>query len=184
MKNAELSESFCPLITPALEDIETWEQNLNVWPKSLQVIDSSNSLTISQLMTMMPSSSPTISYILEWTKFLWLVSENGELRISLEEYVNIETGEPFGIRFEGFDKVTTVEKGTMALTRLGHPSLTDNLAARIGGEIEWDRKLMKWVISNKSGRYGYGKDRKEIHLINVQNKFKEMGILTARFYSE
>jgi len=180
----DLDILYGPATIPPNEKIEPWEEKTSISPNSLQVLDEKNGGYLAEMLGMTPNKGLTNKYILNWTRFLWLILESGEIRIAVEEYIDADTGEPQGFRLPGFDAVTKIQKGGKTLTRLGHPALTDDLKARIGGELYWDDILNNWVISNGSGRYGFGREREEQHLVNVSKVFSKLGISAEVFYIE
>jgi hypothetical protein len=63
--------------------------------------------------------------------------------------------------------------------KLGHPALILAGKARIGGELLWDvpeNSKPRWIVSNKSGRYGIRDDIKAQHIDNIAKKFKTLGV--------
>jgi hypothetical protein len=98
-------------------------------------------------------------------RYIWVVDKEGNLRIGAE---------------------TEVAPGK----RLGHPTLVneDSGAARVGGEIKFNKETKKWRINDRSGRYSRGKERtierKAEILDNVSELFNEAGLKVDAKYSK
>jgi hypothetical protein len=86
--------------------------------------------------------------------YIWVVNENGDLIIAIEENLD---GAP-------------ARRGERTL---GHPTLVNGDLARIGGELRFVEG--EWVITNKSGRYGRNRPAERL-LPNVAAIFKGLGL--------
>ena len=112
---------------------------------------------------------------------LWVLDQGGRVFLALEEVYDEASKEkkyPLarGMRVpEGFYK-------------LGHPSLIngEEKVARIGGELLFDPDpefgISGWVITNASGRFGFGPNRTQKHLRNVADVFGSYGLPVDTFY--
>ena len=109
---------------------------------------------------------------------LWVVGEDGEVYFALEEVISLSEKSFLYPLSRKFDLPSNHAK-------LGHPSLLQgDRGGRIGGEIRFDPDYgeQNWVISNKSGRYGYPTTRQRKHLENVAKKFEGVGIRLEVYY--
>lgn len=113
---------------------------------------------------------------------LWIMDCDGRVFIAVEEQLDADdrtiAALPLMIRARPSGAI-----------KLGHPSLIDSATrnARIGGEIvydpEWDPGK-KWVLTNKSGRYGLRNWQTEDHLREAHGFFTAAGLhLGMRFIS-
>ncbi|MGB3044953.1 MAG: hypothetical protein WBB98_17405 [Xanthobacteraceae bacterium] len=102
---------------------------------------------------------------------LWLVTPEGAIKFCIEQSIE---GAADGIPFP---RTRGVSHG-VAVRHLGHPMLCEDGWARIAGEIYLDQGPdgLYWVLTNKSGRFGSGHDRKDEHLENVAAQFAFYGI--------
>jgi len=97
---------------------------------------------------------------------LWLLNDEGEVFFALEEVCDVENQD----RKFPLARNWKVPAGTH---KLGHPSLIKGRrkSARIAGEMLFDPDPSNgkdgWVITNGSGRFGFGRHRVESHLLNV-----------------
>ena len=94
-------------------------------------------------------------------RYIWAIDKKGNLRIGVE---------------------TEVAPGES----LGHPTLTEDGTARVGGEIKFNEESKQWRINDESGRYSRGRKpgkRAEI-LNNVHELFDEAGLNVSVKYSK
>ncbi|MEY8119974.1 hypothetical protein AB9F26_17185 [Falsihalocynthiibacter sp. BN13B15] len=117
----------------------------------------------------------------EMLPILWVLDGQGRIHLALEEvYEDTVGGRKFPLA-RGIQVPTGYYK-------LGHPSLIEceTKKARIGGEILYDPDpeygVDGWVITNSSGRFGYGSHRVEKHLQNVADAFSAYGITVDVYY--
>lgn len=109
---------------------------------------------------------------------LWVVGEDGEIYFAMEEVISLEDQSFLYPLSRKFDVPSNHAK-------LGHPSLLQgSRSGRIGGEIRYDPEYGErdWVISNKSGRYGFPATRERKHLENVAKRFANVGIFFEVYY--
>lgn len=109
---------------------------------------------------------------------LWLMDEEGALWFCVEEAFKDNAETTVYPRLDGVTYPDGYEK-------LGHPSLISAAKARIGGELIWDTPEdcdPKWIVSNKSGRYGIREDITARHLDNIVKKFDEFGVSLEPYY--
>jgi hypothetical protein len=86
-------------------------------------------------------------------KYIWAVDSDGNLRIGVETEVGLGQ-------------------------RLGHPTLTEDGKARVGGEIKFNEETKEWRVNDQSGRYSRGRSNtKRNHILdNVQELFARSGL--------
>jgi len=121
-----------------------------------------------EFLNMALAQSPVDYLLYQSVYFLWLVNDRGDVLLAYEEFFpnNDDYRAPR-------QRDCPVPSGR---NRLGHPALVGGGAGRIGGELQFDDRYRSWVLSNRSGRYGYDPDRREQHLRNVAKRFEESGI--------
>ena len=103
---------------------------------------------------------------------LWIVDEDGEIHVAMEELFHEKAGVLATVRPRAdWVKIANTVK-------LGHPSLVegDVKNARIGGEIVYDAGAARWEINNFSGRFGMRKWQEKRHLEAVAGKFNTWNI--------
>lgn len=139
-------------------------------PKSLQGLGAASAPTLKSYMECATSGLLLPQVVHARSPILWVVSESGELLFSLEEVIDASGHYsyplPRGLHLpQGYAK-------------LGHPALLAGGRGRIGGELTFDDSEPpgKWVLTNKSGRYGLVPDRTETQLRNVAELCSEHGI--------
>lgn len=167
-KDRDLDALFGMLVSPGKVD----PKEKSVLPRSLQKLETTSGGLLRQLMEVTERHLGVSAYVYCELPILWIVDDRGEVWFSLEEVVNEETDEFAIPRLRD----SAVANG---YARLGHPSLVSANAARIAGEILFDVRADKpsWYITNASGRYGIGHDRREEHLVEVRRLFEEFGII-------
>lgn len=94
-------------------------------------------------------------------EYIWIIDANGKLKIGEELVVG-----------------TNIQGDSL---KLGHPTLTNGEAARIGGEIKPDGNG-GWIINNKSGRYSTNSDRGPDQLKNAAKEFANFGLQVGTKY--
>lgn len=102
---------------------------------------------------------------------LWLVDDDGQIRIAIEEVVVSQ------------DPLITTPMPRSLLrpeSKLGHPSLVEGGAARVGGELAINPNTGVIYLSNKSGRYGIMRTKQELE--NAAKLFARLGIDTVVSY--
>lgn len=165
--NSELDLMFGPPRPPG----ETRRGESKSKPKSLMMLDDQAAAFLDSVISGSRSGVPLSETILRHTYFLWIVDLDGQIFVALEEAHELDplTGM---VRM-----VHPLLKGVQVDDRdtvLGHPALVDAMPARIAGEIYYDHGIDRWYISNKSGRYGMGPDRKESNLKAVADLFNKL----------
>ncbi|MEP0210575.1 MAG: hypothetical protein ABJ370_00910 [Paracoccaceae bacterium] len=112
---------------------------------------------------------------------LWVLDEDGRIFIALEEvYDRASLQKRFPLA-----RGMLVPQGYF---KLGHPALVEGSLkkARIGGELLFDPDedygVKGWLISNASGRFGFGSHRSPAHLNNVADVFASFGIRVDVYY--
>ena len=97
------------------------------------------------------------------------MDEQGLIRIAVEE--SFEAGDPT----KRFARARDIEYPVQLYKHLGHPVLVQGGGARISGELYLDQgETLHWMLTNKSGRYGFG--RAPEHLDNVGSEFIKFGV--------
>lgn len=119
-----------------------------------------------------------ISYCLysEFT-ILWLINQEGELIVSIEEVVADEDGaERYPLpRRVPYDN-------PIRHRRLGHPSLVGGGVARIAGELSYEPETETWYLTNRSGRFGANVGRSPDQLEEVAKRFRDEGFTISTLF--
>lgn len=141
-------------------------------PNSIVVLDESSAPLLKEHMRAAEAHTPG-TMLHQFIPFLWLVRNNGSLVVSVEEVLDLPSGQSVGVFAGQTDKRES---------KLGHPSLTDDpqFHARIAGELKYDKGL--WVLTNASGRYGDNERTKPEHLENVAKEFEKYHIQVKPHY--
>jgi hypothetical protein len=104
---------------------------------------------------------------------LWLIDNGGAVWFCLEEMYKDNSETKMLPRLNSVDYPKGYEK-------LGHPALIGGRRARIAGEITWSpggrNSKPRWIISNKSGRYGIRPDIAASHLRAANDLFASYGL--------
>ena len=119
--------------------------------------------------------NPLLQKLLTNITLLWVVTEQGTIRICIEQSYEITSPS------RRFARPRETDDNSRLLP-LGHPMLTDDDTARIAGELylEQSGPNMIWVLSNKSARYGVG--RSNAQLGNVVGRFANLGVLVDIYF--
>jgi hypothetical protein len=106
-------------------------------------------------------------------RILWVVDAAGVFHFALEEQFNAGLG-----KFATRSPKPAPAPMHPTFTKIGHPALVACMPARIGGEIYLDIGYSppRWVITNKSGRYGVNVGRTEAHLTAVVAMLDRFGL--------
>jgi hypothetical protein len=111
---------------------------------------------------------------------LWVVNDEGEVLIALEEGILAEQdGGPISFPLPKNLASAYSKLGQAPVySKLGHPALVGCQPARIAGEIicDLDENPSLWYINNRSGRYGVNVGRTPQQLANVAAVFAQFGI--------
>ena len=142
-------------------------------PESLTKLDDESAAHIRAIM-LAAETVPLVRGLFGQVPLLWIVDEAGDIYISLEEIVTLDSLRLLRPRSRRDD----AREGE---TKLGHPALVgESNRARIGGELcydpGWGVQIEGWYLSNASGRYGVKAGLNDQHLRNVVAKFAEFGI--------
>lgn len=140
-------------------------------PTSLQRLDRASAASLTKYMQTAVDGLKIPQVNHQCLIVLWVIDEHDRIWFSLEEAVD----EASHSLLYPLPRVWDLPDGHV---KLGHPSLTTNGVARIGGEIIYDPEFGAngWVISNKSGRYGFGEHRTREHLENAAAEWRSFGI--------
>ena len=105
------------------------------------------------------------SYLNDEFNTLWLVAEDGSIRIAIEEFV-----------LEDSPKYLTapLPRGYRTNAKIGHPGLVEGRFGRIGGELAVNRSDGKCYLTNASGRFGYKRSAGELE--NAAEAFRGFGV--------
>lgn len=173
--SSELDALFGPSATPIRVEItERFRQ-----PESLTTLNESSAPIIKSYLKAASDGLKIAQVSHQLLPILWVMDENAQIHMALEEVVEIATQNtsfPLARRFQvpdGFEK-------------LGHPSLIYDASkgGRIGGELLYDPDpefgVENWVITNASGRYG--RNCKQEHLANVAEVFACYGIRFSFYF--
>ena len=151
-------------------------------PSSLFELTDESASILSRYMDVANDGFSISRVLHELLPILWILDERGRILLSVEEV---------------FDQITNFKRFPLArgievpegFYKLGHPSLikVKRKRARIAGELIYDPDeefgIKGWVLTNSSGRFGYGAARKEEHLLNVASAFDAFGIaVDIRYY--
>ncbi|QWY83089.1 hypothetical protein [Rhizobium phage RHph_X66] len=174
-----LDERFGPCL-PFQRQASAWE--LSTQPRSLQILSEETAPALKLLIDTAPSL-PLVEVVHATAPILWLVDQQGNVRFSMEEVMNRDTGALHFILPRNGPPLRPTEE------RLGHPALLEpgnagTKMARIGGELFYDpfRGRAPWVLSNASGRYGKRPHITSEHLENVNAIFAHFGISLRTFF--
>ena len=140
------------------------------------VLDAETAIWLEQIRSISEANMLLQRHLTNVT-ILWLVAEDGLVRFCIEQsYEDSSPNRRFARPRETDDK--------SKLLPLGHPMLADNDSARIAGELylEQEGPKMVWVLSNKSARYGVGRER--THLTNVAVLFESLGVAVDQYFLE
>lgn len=163
---SDLDSRFGQAIVPAY--VHDCEQALP--PRSLVVVKLEDGALLAALRAMFKavdrSVYPSHGFHSDYS-MIWVVDKEGLLRIGLEEDDH-----------DRFSVAIPRSRAVRGRAKRGHPALVAGEAARIGGELRYDVSALepKWVLSNRSGRYGLIEDRFERHLRNVAAILAECGV--------
>ncbi len=171
-------DSFFGVVFEA-ERVDTVEKSK--YPASLTELSDKTADTLKRYMSAAVEGLAIAQVTHELLPILWVLDEAGLVHFALEEvYDKKSDGRKYPLA-----RGMRVPKG---FYKLGHPSLLrgDVKKARIGGELIFDpdpeNDIQGWVITNSSGRFGYGSDRSERHLKNVADVFDAFGIFVDFFF--
>jgi hypothetical protein len=147
-------------------------------PESLQKLDQDSSKLLAQYLRSANDGllMPRVTH--QTIVILWLIDEAGDCWYCIEEMYKSDSEISVFPRLDEVDYPKGYEK-------LGHPSLISAKRARIAGEIIWSGLSLsegKWLISNKSGRYGIRPDITEEHLISAKELFQSHGVEVDHYY--
>ena len=160
--------------------VSKMEAKTDLFPATRQILTKATGRDLNKFMRGCLGVLELPQLLMYEAPILWLIDSNDDFVFALEEYIDAETLDPISIRPRNLPREITGAK--RPLIRLGHPSLTSDLKAKIGGEIYLEDN--KWHLSNSSGRYGYGEERKKTHLISVAKLLKKHGISLKLDYIE
>jgi len=147
-------------------------------PDSLQRLDQDSARWLSQYLRSADDGllMPRVTH--QTIVILWLIDEAGDCWYCIEEMYKSDSEISVFPRLDEVDYPKGYEK-------LGHPSLIGAGKARIAGEIIWSGETCKegkWLISNKSGRYGIRADITEENLINAKGLFESYGVKLDHYF--
>lgn len=138
--------------------------------------------TAKSLIDFMTAFDDHLSPFVRNYHILWLVDQAGRLRVAFEEVID-----PSGVTIGALAK--PIGARPISPIKLGHPSLLgldEPKNARIGGEIIFDPDFdgqHKWVLTNKSGRYGLRAGQTEKHLVNAVGLFASLGLYLSHWFT-
>ena len=149
------------------------------YPDSRQKLDANSAIILSEYLESARKGLLVPQIVHQSSIILWLIDEMGECWFCIEEMYKGNASNTVFPRLNEIDYPKGYEK-------LGHPSLISADKARIGGEIIWtkggDSKPPRWLLSNKSGRYGIREDIKKKNLLNACCLFKSCGFLLEPYF--
>lgn len=171
----DLDELFGRVVTPPAHKVA--KEELSKRPSSLSVLTAQTAAQLLALMRSAESGLGVCQFVYSRIPILWIADRHGEIRIAVEEVYERTELEYLGPRATSYSL-------TVNEFRLGHPSLLDDAAGRIAGEIIFDTGDDMWKITNSSGRYGLRPGRSEAHLRNVCTVFRNHGIVLVPSFVE
>jgi len=141
-------------------------------PNSVVVLDQATAPLLMNHMKAAEAHTPGTT-LHQFIPFLWLIRDDGNLVVAVEEIFDTEIGRSVGVFAGQTDKRES---------KLGHPALTDHprYYARIAGELRFDRG--QWLLTNASGRYGDVERTSEEQLQNVAKEFEKYHIQVKARY--
>jgi hypothetical protein len=162
-----------PVVPKYFDNIERYRH-----PDSRQELNASSAALLLKYLTAVESGLLFPRVIHQSAVILWLVDVSGAIWFCVEEVYKEDSGTKILPRIDNVVYPKGYEK-------LGHPALVLAKKARIGGEIRWSGKSQasrRWIISNKSGRYGIRPDIKRNHLEAANSVFQSFGINFEIYY--
>ena len=146
-------------------------------PRSLQKLDARSGPSLKVHMDLARGGLGIATLTCSSLPILWAVDEEGVLWFAMEEVVSQADSQFMYALPREFE----LPDGHI---KLGHPCLIGGRKGRIAGELLFDPEFGEhgWVISNKSGRFGFGEDRVQAHLENAAAEFQAYGILLDIYY--
>lgn len=141
-------------------------------PASLQLLDPTTAPVLQAYLTTATDGLEITRTNHQTIILLWLMDEEGQIWFCVEEAFKDDAEISVYPRLDGVKYPDGYEK-------LGHPSLILAAKARIGGELIWDipeDSEPRWMITNKSGRYGIREDIFPQHIDNIAKKFEDLGV--------
>lgn len=152
------------------EKVDDWEKGRR--PESLSDLDSKLAKTLRELDKL--AQTKLMRYALRAKSYIWAMDVSGKIVVAVEELAMAkpETIYPGYPRRRGLKHPSEDKK-------LGHPTLIDERAARIAGELAFDEDendVLHWVINANSGRYCRQKPPKKDQIDRVAARFRELGV--------
>lgn len=168
-----LDTRFGPACSPTFNH----EAERTCLPRSLQRLDAQSGPALRVLMELAHTGLAIASLTSSSLPILWAVDEDGVVWFAMEEVVS-QSDSQF---MYALPRAFALPDGHV---KLGHPCLISGRKGRIAGELVYDPDFGDhgWVISNKSGRFGFGDDRVLAHLENVAAEFGVYGIELDVYY--
>lgn len=174
-QSRDLDELFGSVITPPAHKVAKEERSKR--PLSLGTLTTQTASQLQELMRSAETGLGVCRFVYARVPILWVADRRGDIRIAVEEVYETTELEYLGPRATSYSL-------TVNEFRLGHPSLLDDAAGRIAGEIIFDTGDELWKITNASGRYGLRPGRSEAHLRNVCTVFRNHGIVLVPSFVE
>lgn len=141
-------------------------------PASLQKLDHSTAPVLQTYLATATDGLEITRTNHQTIVLLWLMDEDGQIWFCVEEAFKDDAEISVYPRLDGVEYPEGYEK-------LGHPALILAQKARIAGELIWDvpeSEDPRWMITNKSGRYGIRDDISPQHVDNVAKLFGDLGV--------
>lgn len=144
-------------------------------PSSYTALSEATAPALKLMMEAATKGSEIVRGVFSQAMILWVIDEQGTIRLGLEEVFSSSTKQLLRPRL----KKQSLAPGEV---RIGHPSLVRGGPARIGGELLFDRGSTVfpegWYLTNGSGRFGTIEGRTVVHLNNACSLFArfELGV--------
>jgi hypothetical protein len=111
------------------------------------------------------------SYLNDEFNTLWLIAEDGTIRIAIEEFVLEDQPQYL---------TALMPRRYKTDAKIGHPGLVEGRLGRIGGEMAVNKSDGKCYLTNASGRFGYKRSVAELE--NAAEALRGFGVqVTAQY---
>lgn len=162
----DLDEAFGAAI--AAEPIRRYEtRKQSTW----LMVDAASGVRLQALIDHVGTDAYLSSYLNDEFTTLWLIAEDGSVRVAIEEFV---------LEDHSRHLTAPMPRGYGSKTKIGHPGLVEGLGGRIGGELAVNRSDGKCYLTNASGRFGYSRSAGELE--NAAERFREFGVQVIARY--
>ena len=134
------------------------------------LVDASSGAKLQAFIDHYLTSAYLSTYLNDEFITLWLIAEDGSIRVAIEEFV---------LKHPTEYVTAPLPRGFKTEAKIGHPGLVEGQLGRIGGELAINPSDGKCYLTNASGRFGY--NRSEAELENAADAFRRFGVhVTAK----